>query len=233
MTIKEWTHSHTRTVIAAVFLLGVLTWLYIHESKNRGQELAELKTYIAQKETERGKGDSELKEKLAVANEKIAGLEKKKDEVSKNPSSAPTIIHDYIPTTTPIQQTAPITKETPPDAPVAVLTRQNEQDIAKFALTCSQCNTEKAALSDQLKQKTFDLKTVTEERDKAVKTANGGSAWHKVLVIGKLTLCGGGGGALGAGIGRATQPNSQNGSAIGAAVGAGAGIVTCSLFGRN
>jgi hypothetical protein len=222
MNLNDWTHAHTRTLIAAVLVVGLLTWLYVHESKNKGQELAELKTFIAQKETDRAKLDAEDKAQLAAANAKIEALEKLKQTVQQNPSTAPQVIHDYIPMTTPIQQTAPITKDTLPDAPVATLTLKQEQDLATFGLSCKQCTTDNDALKKDLATKTADLATVTAERDKALQTASGGSVWHRVTKIMKVSACAG----LGAGAGSTVRKPGS--AAIGAAVGA----VICSVVGK-
>jgi hypothetical protein len=222
MNLKDWTQAHTRTVIAAVFVLGLLVWLYVHESKNKGQELADLKTFIAQKEADRNKSDADSRAALAAAQAKIEELEKQKQQVIAQPALAPQIIREYVPTSTPIQQTAPITKDTLPDAPVAQLTLKNEQDLASFALTCKQCNTERDALKQTIATEENDIKTLTEERDKALQTASGGSVWHRVTKIMKVSACAG----LGAGAGTTVhKPGS-------AAIGAAAGAVICSVVGK-
>jgi hypothetical protein len=223
MNLKEdWTHAHTRTVIAAVFVLGLLVWLYVHESKNKGQELAELKTFIAQKEADRNKQDADAKAALAAAQARIEELEKQKQQVITQPALAPQIIREYIPTSTPIQQTAPITKDTLPDAPIAQLTLKNEQDLAAFALTCKQCDTERDALKKTIATKENDIQTLTEERDKAVQTSQGGSVWHRVTKIMKVSACAG----LGAGAGATVRKPGS------AAIGAAAGAVICSVVGK-
>lgn len=214
MTFREWTHAHTRTVIGAIFLLAFLGWLYVHESKNKGLELAELKQFFAEKDTERAKEVGELKATLAAANAKIADLENKKQQVIANPSLAPIIIRDTIPTSTPIQQTAPITKDTPPDAPVATVTRQQEQELATFGLTCQQCFTERTSLAAELVASKNEVKRVTEERDKAVETVQGGSVKHRVTRV--LTVSG----AAGLGAGAGAQVKKPGSAAIGAVLGA-------------
>jgi hypothetical protein len=197
-------------------------FLFVHETRNKGQDIAELKAYIAQQETDRANRDSDNKAALAAANVRIQSLENLKQQVISQPATAPQIIHDYIPTSTPIQQTAPVTQSTLPDAPVAVLTKRNEQDLAEFGLTCSQCSTERDALKATVATQTKDIQTLTAERDKALSTANGGSIFKKTFTVLKLSACAG----LGAGAGSTVKKPGS------AAIGAAAGAITCSLIGR-
>jgi hypothetical protein len=222
MNLRDWTHSHTRTLIAAVCVVGLLTWLYVHESKNKGKELAELKVFIEQREADRNKRDAEDKALLAAVNAKIDALEKQKQQVMVQPAMAPQVIREYVPTSTPIQQTAPITKDTLPDTPVAQLTLKQEQELAAFGISCKQCITERDALKQSLDKKEQDIKDLKAERDKAVETAKGGSVWHRVGRVLKVSACAG----LGAGAGSTVKKPGS------AAIGAAAGAITCSLIGK-
>lgn len=184
--------------------------------------MAELKTFIAQREGDRGQLEADLKSQVATLQSKIEGLEKQKTAVVVQPSAAPQIIHDYLPTSTPIVQTVPITSKTLPDAPVAQLTSRNEQDLAVDAISCKECTAKSAELEAESKEKDAEIKTLTAERDKAVLTAKGGSVFHRMLGVLKVAACAG----LGAGAGaRVNRPGS-------AAIGAASGAIVCSMIGR-
>jgi hypothetical protein len=127
----------------------------------------------------------------------LAAIAQQKAQIITVPSSAPQIIHDTIPFTTPVQQTAPITSTTLPDAPVATLTLKNEQDLASFALSCKECNDKLTALQQQDANKDAQIKDLTQQRDEAIKTAKGGSLLKRFSRWAVPVGCAAGGAFLG------------------------------------
>ena len=132
----------------------------------------------------------------------IAELEREKNSVAGNPSRAPEVIRELVPMQSPIQQTAPISPHSPPDAPSAVLTKQQEVDLAQYALACKACSVER----DELKRQSEDQEQIISrerlEIDAAKRSAKGGSLLQRTVRIAKWGAIFGG---IGYVIGRAQR----------------------------
>jgi hypothetical protein len=142
--------------------------------------------------------EDESKAAYEATMKKLADLEQQKAQVIKAPSEAPEVLarllHELNPQASPIQQTAPVTKEMPPDAPSAVLTKQNQIDLAGAALTCKQCFLEKEQLKAEVQTQAEIIDRQETELAAAMKAAKGGSVWQRTKTILKW---GGIGGAIG------------------------------------
>ena len=132
----------------------------------------------------------------------IAELDRRRVTLAATPLQAPQIIRELVPMQSPIQQTAPLSPQAPPDAPSAVLTKQQEVELAQYAITCKECAVER----DQLKQQVTDQQQIisrqTLEMDAAKKSAKGGSVWQRTVRIAKWGAIFGG---LGYVVGRARR----------------------------
>jgi hypothetical protein len=183
-------HKLYAAAIAAVVVLAIVVgaaW------SSHVKDEARRDAVIDSQKTEISKLEQSIKDSAAAAREQIAALDKQKQLVIQQPAQAPTIIREQIPFSVPIAQTAPITKETLPDAPVAQLTRQQEQELATYALSCKQCAVDREALTGQvsLQQQEIDRQKV--ELDAAMKAAKGGSVWQRAKRNGKWAAIGGAG----------------------------------------
>lgn len=153
---------------------------------------------IDSQKTEIGKLEQGIAAAAAATREQIAALEKQKQQVVAVPSQAPTIIREQIPFSTPVLQTAPIEKATLPDAPVAQLTKQNELDLAQYALSCKECSLQRDQLTAALKAEQDITARQKAELEAAQQNAKGGSVWQRTTRIAKwAAVFGGVGYALG------------------------------------
>lgn len=132
----------------------------------------------------------------------LAEWERQRKELPSTPSRAPEIIRELIPMQNPIQQTVSPATQVSPDAPSAVLSRQQEIDLAQYALGCKKCSVER----DQLKQQATDQEEIIArqkvEIDAVRKSAKGGSVWQRAVRIAKWGAIFGGVGYV---IGRAQR----------------------------
>jgi hypothetical protein len=159
-------------VVALALLVGGAWSSHVRDEAKRDAVIDAQKSDIA-------KLEQSIKDSAAAAREQIAALEKQKQTVIQQPQQAPTIIREQIPFSQPVLQTAPITKETLPDAPVAQLTRLQEQELAQYALTCKQCSLDRDRLAGALKAKDEINARQKVELDAALKAARGGSIWQR------------------------------------------------------
>jgi hypothetical protein len=136
------------------------------------------------------------------ARAQIAELERQRQTVSVVPSRAPEIIRELVPMQSPMQQTAPSSASSPPDAPSAMLTRQQEVDLAQYALTCKECSIRRDQLEGQVKDQQEIISRQKLEIDAAEKSAKGGSVWQRTVRIAKWGAIFGGVGYV---IGRAQR----------------------------
>ena len=120
-----------------------------------------------------------------TAQAQLVELERQRNSVSGNPSRAPEVIRELVPMQSPIQQTAPLGSHTPPDAPSAVLTKQQEVDLAQYALTCKECSVERDQLEQQSKDQEQIISRQKLEIDAAKRAAKGGSVWQRAARIAK------------------------------------------------
>jgi hypothetical protein len=153
------------------------------------------------------KGDiAALEQRISAARtetqSQLAEWERQRKELRGTPSRAPEIIRELIPMQNPIQQATSPANQASPDAPSAVLSRQQEIDLAQYALGCKECSVER----DQLKQQATDQEEIIArqkvEIDAARKSAKGGSVWQRAVRIAKWGAIFGGVGYV---IGRAQR----------------------------
>jgi hypothetical protein len=116
---------------------------------------------------------------------RIAELERKKDSVMANPSRAAEMIRELVPMQSPIRQTAALNSQSPPDAPSATLTKQQEVDLAQYALTCKQCSVQRDELEQQSKDQEQIISRQKLEIEAEKKSAKGGSVWQRTARIAK------------------------------------------------
>jgi cell division protein FtsL len=204
--------------LAAVILVAGLVFLagYIREREQKAAFEAKAQVLESSIKDSQARVDS-LEKSMK---EQLAALDAKKQQLIQQPQMAPQIIREYIPTSTPIQQTAPITKDTLPDAPVATLTRQNETDLAQFGLQCNACETERNTLKAQVIEKDKAILAQKTEIAAAKVAIKGGTKKSRFLKTLKLVGCAAAGGAAGA---YTKAPQA-------AAIGAGAGVALCATL---
>jgi ParB-like chromosome segregation protein Spo0J len=114
----------------------------------------------------------------------IAELERKKDSVGANPSRAAEVIRELVPMQSPIQLTAS-NSQSPPDAPSATLTKQQEVELAQYALTCKECSVQRDELEQQSKDEQQIISRQKLEIEAAKKSAKGGTVWQRSARIAK------------------------------------------------
>jgi|SRR5579859_2118140 len=165
--------------VAVVILAAATLFLneYIHQRENAAAYKA---TAEAKQELVKQSNDT-IAALRADFETRFAALEKQKQQVVIQPSQAPQVIHDYLPTSTPIQQTAAITKDTLPDAPVAILTKQNEIDLAQKGIACQQCAIENASLKGQMAEKDKIIVADTEQLKAANQALKGGTKMKRFV----------------------------------------------------
>jgi hypothetical protein len=185
MTIS---HKVTAIVAGIIFVLGaIFLYGYVQEQKARAAFEAEAKV----RQEEQAKSADQIKALQRQMENALSALEAQKQTVIRQPQQAPQIIREFLPTSTPIQQTVPVTKEMLPETPVAVLTKQNELDLAQYALTCKQCDVERESLKSQAVEKDKIILSQTEEL-KAAKTAvKGGTKKQRFVTALKWIVVGG------------------------------------------
>src|SRR5438270_5804339 len=128
--------------------------------------------------------------------------ERQRKRLPATPARAPEVIRQLVPMQLPIQQTAPVTAQSSPDAPSAVLTKQQEIELAQYALACKECSLERDQLGSQMKDQQEIISRQKVEIDTAKKSAKGGSVWQRTVTIAKWAAIFGG---LGYAMGRAQR----------------------------
>ena len=130
-----------------------------------------------------------LEQRIAAAHSdalaQIAALESQRRALASAPQRAPEVIRELVPMQSPIQQTAPLTPKSPPDAPSAVITKQQEVELAQYALSCKQCSIERDQLLGEVKDQQEIISRQKVELDAAKKSAKGGSVWQRTVRIAK------------------------------------------------
>ncbi|HVH87948.1 MAG TPA: hypothetical protein VM912_14570 [Terriglobales bacterium] len=99
-------------------------------------------------------------------------------------------------------QPSPATQKSPPDAPSATLTKQQEVDLAQYALACKECLVERDQFGQQAKDQQEIISRQKIELHAAKKAAKGGSFWQRTVRIAKWGAIFGGIGYM---IGRTQQ----------------------------
>lgn len=126
------------------------------------------------------------------AQAQIAALERDRQTLARTPERAPEIIRQLVPMQSPLQQTAPLTAQSPPDAPSAVITKQQEIDLAQYALACKECTTQRDELMQETRNDTEVIARQKVEIEAAKKSAKGGSVWQRSLRLAKWGVVFGG-----------------------------------------
>jgi hypothetical protein len=183
-------------ICAFVILIAGSAWReHVRDDAHRDAVLETQKSDIAGLE-------QQIAEARNAAQAQIAELERERQALSRAPERVPEIIRQLVPMQTPIQQMGPITAQAPPDAPSAVITKQQEVDLARYALSCKECATERDELEEETKNDADVIARQKLEIEAAKESAKGGSVWQRSLRIAKWGLVFGG---LGYVLGRAQR----------------------------
>jgi hypothetical protein len=141
-----------------------------------------------------------IQQRITAARNEALGemqeLEQQRKSLPAAPARAPDVIRQLVPMQLPIQQTAPLTAQSPPDAPSAELSKQQEIELAQFALACKECSLKQDQLAEQVKDQQEIISRQTSEIETAKNSAKGGSVWQRTARIAKW-------GAIFAGLGYA------------------------------
>jgi hypothetical protein len=121
----------------------------------------------------------------SAAQSQVAEWEQQRKQLATTPSRAPELIRELIPMQTPIQQTSSSANQAVPDAPSAVLSRQQEVDLAQYAVGCKECSIERDQLAQEVKDQQEIVSRQKTELDAAKKAAKGGSLWQRTVRIAK------------------------------------------------
>jgi len=153
---------------------------------------------------------SDIQRRIASDGEKaqaqIAELERRRKALSATPERAAEVIRELVPMHTSMQPAEPAAATSPPgsppDAPSAILTKQQEVDLAQYALACKECSVERQQLQQQVNAEQQIVSRQKIELDAAKKSAKGGSLWQRTKRIVKWGIIFGGAGYV---IGRAQR----------------------------
>ncbi|HKT24258.1 MAG TPA: hypothetical protein VJR04_06615 [Terriglobales bacterium] len=115
---------------------------------------------------------------------RIAELERERKQLLVQPARAPEVMRELVPMRAPIQPSGNPAKA-PPDAPSATLTREQQVDLAQYALGCKECSIERDQLQQQGKDQQEIISRQQVELDAAKKSAKGGSVWQRAKRIAK------------------------------------------------
>ncbi len=194
--------------------------LFVHEFRNHGADVSSMEKIIQANKVDFDKKDAENKTANDNLKTQLAQIAAQRAQVIQVPSSAPVVIRETIPLSTPIVQTAPITAQTKPTDVVGQLTLQQEQDLAQFGLSCKTCDAKLAALQGQDANKDKQILDLQGSLKKAEETAKGGSPWKRALKVIGVVGCAGGGAWLG---------SKAGGGPKGAAIGGALATTGCAL----
>jgi hypothetical protein len=148
---------------------------------------------------------SDIERRLASVREQtqnqIAELERRRKELLVSPERAPEVIRELVPMRTPIQSPVVTTDSLPqpaPDAPSVSLNKQQQVDLAQYALACKQCSVERDQFEQQVRDEQEIVARQKIELDAATKAAKGGSLWQRTKRVLKWgAIFGGAGYVLG------------------------------------
>jgi hypothetical protein len=148
---------------------------------------------------------SDIERRLASVREQtqnqIAELERRRKELLVSPQRAPEVIRELVPMRTPIQSPALTTDSLPqpaPDAPSVSLNKQQQVDLAQYALACKQCSVERDQFEQQVRDEQEIVARQKIEIEAATKAAKGGSLWQRTKRVLKWgAIFGGAGYVLG------------------------------------
>jgi hypothetical protein len=152
---------------------------------------------------------SDIERRIASAGEQaqaqIAELERRRATLLATPERAPEVIRELVPMRTPVQSAEPAaasSAKSPPDAPSVSLNKQQEVDLAQYALACKECSVERDQFEQQVKDEQEIVSRQKIELDADKKAARGGSLWQRTKRIVKWGVMFGGVGYV---IGRAQR----------------------------
>ena len=114
----------------------------------------------------------------------LAELERERKELLAQPARAPEVIRELVPMQAPLVPSSNSAKP-PPDAPSSTLTRDQQVDLAQYALGCRECTIERDQLQEQTKDQQEIISRLQVELDAAKKSAKGGSVWQRAKRIAK------------------------------------------------
>jgi len=131
---------------------------------------------------------AQVEQRIAAAQNdaasRIADLERERKELLTQPGRAPQVIRELVPLQAPIQSSGNPAKA-PPDAPSATLTRDQQVDLAQYALGCKECSIERNQLQQQTKDQQEIISRQKVELDAVKTSAKGGSVWQRAKRIAK------------------------------------------------
>ncbi len=160
-----------------VLILGSAWRDHVRDDARRDAVIETQKSDIAQIEEHIASARNE-------AASRIAELERERKHLAAQPSHAPEVIRELVPMQAPIQPSGNPAK-TPPDAPGATLTRDQQVDLAQYALSCKECSIERDQLQQQSKDQQEIISRQQVELEAAKKSAKGGSVWQRAKRIAK------------------------------------------------
>jgi hypothetical protein len=147
-----------------------------------------------------------IQQRIATARnealEEMKEFERQRKSLPTAPARAPDVIRQLVPMQLPIQQIAPLTPQSPPDAPSAQLSKQQEIELAQYALACKECSLQRDQLGQQVKDQQEIVSRQTVEIEATKNSAKGGSVWQRTVRIAKWGAIFGG---LGYAMGRAQR----------------------------
>jgi hypothetical protein len=152
---------------------------------------------------------SDIERRMAFVREQaqnqIAELERRRKELLVSPQRAPEVIRELVPMRTPIQSPVVTTDSLPqpaPDAPSVSLNKQQQVDLAQYALACKQCSVERDQFEQQVRDEQEIVARQKIEIEAATKAAKGGSLWQRTKRVLKWGVIFGGAGYV---LGRAQR----------------------------
>lgn len=165
-------------VLCIVALIVGSAWRdHVRDDARRDAVIDTQKSDITQIERRIGEAQNDAASRLAE-------LERERKELLAQPTRAPEVIRELVPMQAPITPSGNPAKA-PPDAPSATLTRDQQVDLAKYALGCKECSIERDQLQQQAKDQQEIIYRQKVELDAAMKSAKGGSMWQRAKRIAK------------------------------------------------
>lgn len=119
------------------------------------------------------------------AQSQIAQWEKTRRELTATPTRAPEVIRELIPLQSPLQPAPATTNQSSPDAPSVTLSKQQEVDLAQYAVSCKECSIDRDQLQQQLKDEQEIIAHQQTELAAEKKAAKGGSLWQRTVRVAK------------------------------------------------
>jgi len=130
---------------------------------------------------------TQIEQRIAAAQKdaasRIAELERERKELMAKPARAPEVIRELVPMQAPIQPSSNPAKA--PDAPGATLTRNQQVDLAQYALACKECGIQRDQLLQQARDQQEIISRQKVEVDAVKKSTKGGSIWQRTKRIAK------------------------------------------------